>query len=132
VMLQTAGDSAFLSLTYGPSDALGAEQARTMLQLHEMAHVLQPYVMGILVVCAGLVAIQSRVFARWLGWAGIVIGAFLLVVGTGGLAGSAEFAHDTEAATASFVVFVAWVAATSISVALKGRNPIAEHFVKGT
>jgi len=121
VMLQAAGDVAFLSLTYGPSSALGTEQARTMLQLHETSHTLQPYSMAVFVVCAGLVALQTRIFAHWLGWAGIVIGSFLLVVGTGGLAGSAEFAHDTEAAMASFVLFIAWVGATSVSLALNGK-----------
>lgn len=117
VILQTAGDVAFLSLTLGEPTGLGPEQSRTMLQLHETSHALQPYLLAVFMVCAGVVAISTRIIARWLGWAGIGLGAWMLVLGTGSLGGAAAFAHDSDAAITSFLLFIAWVGATSISMA---------------
>ena len=120
VIVQTAGDVAFLSLTLGEPRGIGQEQARTMLQVHEASHALQPYLIAVFTVCAGIVAIETRVIARWLGWAGLALGACMLVVGTGSLVGAADFAHDSDAAIATFLLFIAWVGGTSVSMAKKG------------
>lgn len=117
VILQAAGDVAFLSLTRTGGAGVGEEQARSMLQLHEMSHALQPYLMAAMVIGAGVLAVETRVFARWLGWAGIGLGACLAVVGTATLAGVAGFGHDSEPAIAAFFGFIAWVGATSVSLA---------------
>ena len=120
--LQAAGDIAFLSLTYHDPADLSDVQARSMLAFHETSHTLQSYPMAAFVASAGLVALRTGLLSRWLGWAGCALAAYLLVTGTPGLAGAADYSHGSEAQVVGFLLFLLWVGASSMGLA-RNRTP---------
>lgn len=117
VVLQAAGDTAFLSLTLRDGADLGGDQARTMLQLHEASHVLQAYPMAVFVAAVGLAAWRTGLVPRWVAWSGGASGGYLAVTGTLSLAGSSAFGHDTAPAMVGFLLFIVWVGASSVAMA---------------
>jgi len=121
-VLQTAGDVAFLSLTSHDASGVDTVQARTMLQLHEMSHLMQPLPMAVFVAAAGWVALSTGVLSRWFAWIGIVLAAYLAVTGTLGVAGAAGFGHDGAASVAGFMAFILWVGVSGVVIARTPRN----------
>jgi hypothetical protein len=106
---------AYLAIVLGAERALNAETAAPLFYVVGGAFVLFQVFGGLFLLSSGLAALRTGALARWLGWAGVVIG--LAGIATGAVPGS-------PAGFVVFPFFVLTIAALSGALLRKHLAPV--------
>jgi hypothetical protein len=101
-------------------DGLTPPVLRTLHAMNDAGFVISGYVYGIFVVLAAASAFNSRVLPRWLAGGGLVVGVLALVAGLAGIVDPGGYVP------VPFLLSLAWVALTSLLLAVRGPQVEAD------
>ena len=113
VKLATSASGAAARLHVGQLDAA---LARTLNDLGGAGFVVSGYLYGVFVVASAGSAFASRALPRWLSISGLVVGVLTVAAGTAGILDPVGYVP------VPFLLCLAWVLVTSISLVLRGRR----------
>jgi hypothetical protein len=97
---------------------LTPDLARVLNDIGGGGFVISGYLYGIFVLAAAGAAFTSRALPRWLTISGLVAGALTVAAGTAGILDPVGYVP------VPFLLCLAWVLVTSITLAVRGRQPV--------
>lgn len=103
------------------ADDLTPDLARTLDDLGGAAFVISGYTSGIFVAAAAAAVLVTRMLARWLSFAGVVVGVLTVAAGTAGVVDPGGYVP------VPYLLGLLWVLAASATMAVRGpRTPDAD------